>query len=144
MNPILAQIQRLVAEGLHPCDASIIRDAQGWRSEVNTDDWFDSDEVGDSLPQHTIKLDRANLPPGVSASDICRLPADVIELPSMSDEQAEAMIREVATVGYAPDWAAFAAPGERPNRWLCKPIIWLSEPLRSALMRKHGVTDSRR
>jgi hypothetical protein len=138
MPPIHSQIDRLVAAGLHPKAVSIRRDGNKWTCRVALDDWCDTDELGDTLPHHVITLNRASLPPGVEVSDMSRWPDDVIDLPAMSDEQAEALIAGVASYGLAPDWAAFAAPGSRPQHWLTKPLQWLREPPRTALLKKHG------
>lgn len=140
MTPIHKQIDRLVDSGLHPAAVSICRNGDAWTSQISLSDWAPSDEVGDNLPHHGITIDRDNLPAGVSMQSSARWPDDVIELPSMSDEQAEALIAAVATYGLAPDWAAFAEMGKRPHRWLTKPINWLSEPIRSALLTKYPPT----
>ena len=138
MTPIHSQIDRLTAAGLHPLAVSICRDGDKWTCRIALDDWCDTAELGDTLPHHVVTLDRAGLPPGVEVSDTSRWPADVIDLPPMSDEQAEALIARVATNGLAPDWAAFAVRGSRPHHWLTKPIQWMREPLRTALLKKYG------
>ena len=135
---MIAQIERLVADGLHPCAASIERVGSDWTSSIMLDDWADTAELGDTLAHHVVTLDRSKIPDGVSVSDNSRWPPDVIPLARMSDEVAEAMIGEIARLGLAPDWAAFAVPGKRPHHWLTKPIIWMREPLRTALLRKYG------
>lgn len=138
MSTVSDQIARLVADGLHPSAVSIRRDGNVWTSRVMLDDWCDAAELGDTLPHHTVTIDRSAIPSGVDVSDMARWPDDVIPLPPMSDEQAEALITAVAQIGLAPDWAKFTEPGQSPHHYLTKPLLWLREPLRSALLRKHG------
>lgn len=115
--------------------------AGGWQCRCVAVGWGDGtlpatphdDGAGNNL--YEVDFDCESLPKGVRVQVQRRTPDRVAQLPGChSREAAETMIREVADRYRAPDYAWVGG-----CRWLCKPTEFVPEPLRSALLRKHGL-----
>lgn len=75
--------------------------------------------------------------PGVTVQHWINRPGPYqFPLPPESADIYEQWIAEVARAGHAPDWAWLG-----DGHILTKPIEWLVEPLRSALLRKYRKAD---
>lgn len=122
-NPIIQRCEQLCRDGYSVSAITIMRAGPG-RLQVNIsrNNYFPLGEGGD-LPRHKVTVDLANLPQGITARGFDRCPDDVMSLPG-NDEQAEALIKELAEHGKAHDWARF--DGETPDypHWLTKPNKW--------------------
>ena len=128
-NPALAFVLSLVEEGLHPSAVAIEWRDGGWRCRVSVLDFVPLGE-GDL----EMRIDRSALPEGVTMSGKDRYPDQIRAMPEChSEEVAESYVREIAEAGKAPDYARI---GE--TYWLTKPIEWMPEPIRSALLRRHA------
>lgn len=122
-------VESLAAEGYRPHAVSIEPFSLGWKCRVSLADWVPLGE-GDA----PVSVDRDVLPEGIHVRGKERIADQCCDLPDChSREVAETMIREVAEHCQAPEYAWL------DGRWLCKPIRFLAEPLRSSLLRKHGL-----
>jgi hypothetical protein len=123
-NPILDFVLSLVDEGLHPSVVIVENNSGRWQCRVELDDWC---ALGDGGAD-AVTIDRSNFPDGVSARGRERFAARLmpLELPSRTD--VDSWVRAVAVAGIAPDVAWIG------GSCLTKPINWLREPLRSALL----------
>lgn len=133
-NPIIDKITELAKSGLHPSNIRADRDGENWTLRISLDDWIPLGE-GESR-KYAISLDRENLPEGISVRAIERWPDETMDLP-FPREVVEAWINQTAEYGKAPDVAHVNAGGDG-EYFLTKPVIWLREPLRSALTKKAG------
>jgi DNA-binding XRE family transcriptional regulator len=128
-NPILARIEQVRADGLHPMHVRVSADGRGkWKLTIVVDDGAPAEETGPSvLKTHTITPpNQSELPPGVKGWFWVRFPDDVSELRG-SAEAVETWMAEVARVGKAVDWARFDGDGEGYPAYLTKPSAWLRE-----------------
>jgi hypothetical protein len=136
-NPILSAVLALVAEGYHPSIVRVTRiSASHWSLSVVLDDWCTHGEGGD-LPNHAVMVDLANLPDGLRFAGRERMQNHTGTIDG-SEEAVETWIRQVAEAGKATDWAIIE-PDSVGKEYVTKPVEWLREPLRSALLRsKHA------
>jgi hypothetical protein len=118
----------LVAEGYHPSVIVVERVESKWQVRVTLDDWCSLGDGGET----NVRLDRNDLPPGIAARATERMADQVRAIECESSELAETWLREIAGIGKAPDYANVA------GRWITKPVAWLREPIRSALLRSSG------
>jgi hypothetical protein len=129
INPLIAACESLYQEGLTVSAVFLERMAPGnWEARISINVYMPEDEIGDQyLPGgYKIKLDKKNLPKGVSCMDISRYP-DKVFMVKASDEGAEALIKELAEVGQAIDFACFEQKELGTKRWLTKPNKWLKK-----------------
>jgi len=123
MNAIIQRCQTLRREGYSISAVTIMRDGPGrLRVNISRNNFFPLGEGGD-LPHHRITVDFANLPPGMSVHGGDRCPDDVMHLPG-NEEQAEALIHELAAYGKAQDWARFDGDAPDYPHFLTKPNRW--------------------
>lgn len=128
-NPILARIEQVRADGLHPMHVRVSANGKGkWTLTLTMDDGAPAGETGPSvLRSHTIiPPKQSELPPGVKGWFWVRFPDDVCELRG-SAEAVETWMAEVARVGKAVDWARFDGDGDGYPAYLAKPSAWLRE-----------------
>jgi hypothetical protein len=126
-NLIVDRCIALHAEGYHVSSVMISMDGPGrLRVSIGRANMVPIGEGGQSAPHHTVSVDRAALPPGVTCTGWERVEDDVVTLPGNA-EQAEALIRDVAQAGRAVDWAQFR--GDTPDypHYLTKPAAWRSD-----------------
>lgn len=123
MSTITDRCAALAAEG-YSVTAVMIARAGNNRLRVNIvlSNFVPLGEGGD-LPRHAIEIDMDKVPDGVTVSGSERVQDEVIEIVG-GDEQADAIIREVARVGKAKDWARFDGDGKDYPHWLTKPNAW--------------------
>lgn len=128
-NPILDFVLDLAAEGLHPSAVSV-ESADGlWRCRVELDDWCPLGDGGDK--EHVVSVDRTGLPDGVSIKARERFSPSTLPLELPERGSIAAWMADVAAAGHAPDVVRVT-----PIHYLTKPIEWLREPIRSALLRR--------
>ena len=125
LNPLIAACGSLYQEGLTVSAVFLERMAPGnWEARISINVYMPGDEIGgQNLSGYKIILDKKNLPKGVTCMDWSRHP-DHVFMVKASDEGAEALIKELAHVGQAIDYAWFGAPS---NRWLTKPNKWFKK-----------------
>lgn len=114
-NPILAFVESLVDEGLHP--SSVAADCIDgiWQARVNCFDFCDDRESDGS------RVNRDQVPPGIGVQGHVRWPDQTVLIAGNRGDM-ERWIGEVARVGGAPDWAII---GEGDNLTiLTKPTKW--------------------
>lgn len=128
MNQAMDFVLALVDEGYHPSVVVVEQVESGWQVRVTLDDWCTLGDGGETR----VRLDRNNLPPGITTRATERMADQVLAIDCESVEVAETWVREIAARGKAPDYASLA------GRWITKPVDWLREPLRSALLRSRG------
>lgn len=124
-NPILARIEQVRADGLHPMYVRVSADGRGkWKLTITFDDGAHPHELGD---QSRFSVPKASeLPAGVRGWFWERWPNDVTELRG-SAEAVETWIAEVARLGKAIDWARYDGDGDGYPAYLTKPSLWLRE-----------------
>lgn len=127
-NPLIEFIAELAAEGLHPSVIAVESIDGAWQARVEFDDWCG---LGDGGSETAVTIDRSNMPTGVKVFGRERFAARTMPLELPCRDSVDAWMREVATVGRAPDVAWVT-----PLHCVAKPIEWLREPLRSALLRQ--------
>lgn len=123
INPIIDRCEALAAEGYSVSAVTIMRGRPGMlRVAISLATYLPLGEGGD-LPHHVVRLNRDILPPGVTIGGLERAEDVVMDIPG-GEEQAEALIRDVARVGLAQDWAQFGGPTPDYPHWLTKPNKW--------------------
>lgn len=123
MNPVLARIESLVAEGLPVSAVRVeLRGRGRWRAFISIPAYLQLGEGDGSCgPGYSVEI--APPPPGVTLQGWERYPDQTVEFDG-SEEVAEAVVREVATVGAADDWARFDGGGESYPHFVTKPNRW--------------------
>lgn len=116
-NPIIEHCERAAAGGLHPSAVCIEMDAP--RGLLVRVEYWDRVPLGEASD-----IGAADIPPGITMGGAEKMPADVLRLLGNA-EQAEAIIRELAIVGEAHDWAR--VDGDTPDypHYWTKPNKWL-------------------
>lgn len=127
-NPILQFVLDLADEGLHPSCIVVERVEGAWQCRVELDDWC---SLGDGDNPARVSVDRTDLPSGVSVHAVERFAPRILPLEMPDRDQITAWIQAVAHAGHAPDYGWIG-----DHRCLTKPVMWLREPLRSALMQR--------
>ena len=123
MSTITDRCVALAADGYSVTAVMIERAGSNrLRIKIILGDFVPLGEGGD-LPRHAIDIDMAHVPDGVTVKGTDRVEDEIIEIVG-GDEQAEAIIREVARVGDAHDWARFDGAGKDYPHWLTKPNKW--------------------
>ena len=123
MSTITDRCAALAAEGYNVTAVMIAR-AGNNRLRVNIvlSNFVPLGEGGD-MPRHAIEIDMDRVPSGVKVSGADRIQDEVIEVVG-GDEQADAIIKKIARVGQAKDWARFDGDGKDYPHWLTKPNAW--------------------
>ncbi len=125
-NPILDFVHQLAAEGLHPSTVNVELELD-CQVRVELDDWCALGDGGND----TLSVDREGLPEGVTIKGRERFAARTMPLESPDRDTVDRWMQEVAKAGRAPDAVWLTS-----IHCLTKPIEWLREPLRSALIRE--------
>jgi hypothetical protein len=128
MNQAISFVLSLVNEGYHPSVVVVEQVQSQWQVRVTLDDWCSLGEGGAA----SVKLDRRNMPQGTTVKGKQRMADQIAQLTCDSPEVAETWVREIAEIGKSPDFASIS------GKWVTKPIAWLREPIRSALLRRYG------
>jgi len=118
MTPI-EKIEALAAEGLSISAVMVTDNQDGTlRVEISINSYLPLGEGVSQAGGYHVSIDRDNIPAGITCMGRERWPDEMMTI-NGNAEQAEALIREIADVGDAPDWAAFDG-----CRWLTKPTKW--------------------
>lgn len=124
INPIVKKCEALREEGYSVSAVTIRRTGEN-RLQVNIsmNTFVPEAEGSDEIGNYSVVIDRKNLPNGMTIGGFSRVPDEIMHLAG-NEEQAEALIKEVATVGEACDFAKFN--GDTPDypHWLTKPDKW--------------------
>lgn len=124
MKSLIEQIEALVGDGLKISSVYLEPQAGGkYIAVVGISNWLPLGEGGE-LPHHAVTVDRENLPAGISILGGEKHQDERITIGAMNDEQAEALIRDIARAGAAPDCAGFERPGMHGRAYLTKPTKW--------------------
>lgn len=124
MKTLIEQIEAMVRDGLRISSVYLEPEAGGkYVAILGIANWLPIGEGGE-LPNHVVTVDRENLPDGISILGGEKHQDARIPLGPMNEEQAEALIRDVARCGGAPDCAGFERPGKHGRAYLTKPTKW--------------------
>lgn len=140
-NPILKTVLTMVDCGWHVSTVCAVRIDGRWRAEIDVTDnvpdgWTWAEVGGEDYATYTIKGPPEGPlagVPGVTVHLWINRPSPYrFDLPPESIDAYDQWISEVARVGKAPDYARIS-----DHRIITKPIEWMREPLRAALLRKY-------
>lgn len=121
---IIQKIEAMVLEGLKISSVYLEPEAPGkYVAVIGIANWLPLGEGGE-MPHHVITIDRADLPAGISIQGGEKHQDERIELGVMNEEQAEALILDIARAGGAPDIAGFERQGMHGRAYLTKPTRW--------------------
>lgn len=115
-NPIITKCRQLHVEGYRINAVTLTVTGNTIDAAICLSNMVPLGEGGDA-PHHKITIDRDNVPAGVTVGGCERVEDVHVSVPGNA-EQADAMIREIASVGGAIDWR------RTDNRWLTKPNNW--------------------
>lgn len=120
MNEVVARIEALAKEGCSVDSVRCERAGKGrWTVSIGINDMVPLGEGDDD----TITVDRSNLPDGISVFGLER-PKDQIVDVRGSEEQMDAIMRDVAKVGESHDMVRIE--GDEPSypHFATKPLRW--------------------
>ena len=124
MNSLIAKLEVMVRGGLKISSVYLEPVACGkYVAVVGIANWLPLGE-GDDLPHHAVTIDRDNLPKGITIQGGERHPDERFDLGVLNEEQAEALILEIARAGGGPDAVGFERPGMHGRAFLTKPTKW--------------------
>lgn len=131
---ILEKIKEIADEGwqvqsvwIVPPTSQISRSNESWEAHIKIADFVPGGE-GDS---DLVTIDRENLPDGVTANHREKMADQIVTLPAMSEEQAEAMACSIHDKGDAS-----ATHKTASGCWSIGPTAaWCKDPLRRAIIK---------
>ena len=131
---ILEKIREIAEEGwqvqsvwIVPPTSQISRSNQNWEAHIKIADFVPGGEADSDL---VVTIDRNNLPDGIAVNHREKMPDQIITIPAMSDEQAEAVAAAIHAAGDAS-----ATHKTASGCWSIGPTAaWCKDPLRRAII----------
>ena len=135
MHPIITRIKEIVADGwqvqsvwIVPPTSQVSRGHEQWEAHIKSPNFVSGGEGGNN--DISITINRCEIPDEVKVTHREKVADEIIELPPMSDEQADAIAAAVHRAGDAS-----ATHKTASGCWSIGPTAaWCRDPLRTAIL----------